>query len=87
MAVVQRIAKDCGDFIPLTPRTLGKALHSRGLLDSREENRKKYTTRRNIQSKRHDVLHLKASTVLNNEWNSASNLEPGHEFPFDGLIA
>jgi hypothetical protein len=88
LAVVQRLAKDCGQFLALTPRTLGKCLFSKGLLARRDVHRNRYTVRKNIQGRRSNFLYLKASSVLSKEWVPCDMLEPGHEGPMmDGLIA
>lgn len=80
------MAKDCGVFLPITPRSLGKCLDAKGLLVSRDKHRNRYTIRKNIQSRRINVLQLKAPSVLSKEWMACDLLEPGHEGPMDDLL-
>lgn len=86
LAAAQRMAKDCGVFLPITPRSLGKCLDAKGLLVSRDKHRNRYTIRKNIQSRRINVLQLKAPSVLSKEWMACDLLEPGHEGPMDDLL-
>ncbi|MGI8551709.1 MAG: DUF3854 domain-containing protein [Dehalococcoidia bacterium] len=86
LAIVQRLARDCGQFLALTPRTLGKCLATKGLLVRRDEHRNRYTVRKNIQGRRSNFLYLHASAVLSKEWMACDFLEPGHEGPMDSLL-
>ena len=42
LAAVQRMAKDCGVFLPLSPRSLGKCLDAKGLLVCRDKHRTEF---------------------------------------------
>jgi hypothetical protein len=56
-ALVQRVAKDLGDPLPVTPLTLTKALHEDGLLAATElDKRKTYEIRRAVQGRTESVL-------------------------------
>lgn len=67
-AELQRFARDQGDSVPVTERTLWKRLHERGVILSREEPR--LTVRRQGlagTNQRTYVLHLTASYIAQNE--------------------
>lgn len=64
--VVQQMAV-AGDGIAVTSRTLHKRLQERGLLASREAQRKKLTVRRMLDGVRRAVLHLHEETLLGEE--------------------
>jgi hypothetical protein len=90
LASAQRVARNTGQHLPLTDRTLGKRLHQRGLLASRDENRGKYTVRLNAQRARPDVLHLSAESVIRPPFYLAAWAEPDYEGPplsLDDLLA
>jgi hypothetical protein len=76
-AELQRFARDQGDSVPLTERTLWKRLHERGVLLSREEPR--LTVRKQGlagTNQRTNVLHLAASYVTHTE-----PIEPSEPHP------
>jgi hypothetical protein len=86
LAAAQEVARGAGQFIPITIKTLGKTLEEKGLLVRREAHRRKYTVRKNIQGRRSNFFHLRASSVLSKEWHSCERLEPGHEGSMDDLL-
>jgi hypothetical protein len=45
LSAAQKVAKNTGQYLPLNEHTLGACLREKGLLVSRDENRKKNTTR------------------------------------------
>jgi len=57
-AVAQRMAAAGGESFPISPQTLSRRLHEKGLLRSVESSRDGYTVRRSLESKRRQVLHL-----------------------------
>jgi hypothetical protein len=57
-AAAQRMARDTGDGFTVTPRTLHRRLHEKGLLMSIDEERGKLVVRRVLASARRYVLHL-----------------------------
>jgi hypothetical protein len=70
-AVVQRLARDGGDQLPLTLATLKKRLRERGLLASTEKHVsagravERCEVRRTLQGKRRWVLHFNAAWLAN----------------------
>jgi hypothetical protein len=70
-AVVQKLARDGGDQLPLTLATLKKRLRERGLLASTEKHAsgrravERCEVRRTLQSKRRWVLHFSAAYLAN----------------------
>jgi len=62
--VAQRLARDGGDTLPVTPQILWKRLKERRLLASVDEKRQTLKIRRTFQRQQHDVLHLHASALL-----------------------
>ena len=68
--VVQRLARDVGDALPVSARTLTKRLHERGLLKTVDQRGGKVRplVRRHLQGLRRDVLHFDAA------WPSSSDL-------------
>jgi hypothetical protein len=62
-AVVQRLAHDSGESLPIASKTLHKRLHEKGLLASTEAGRHKLTVRRTLEGQRRSVLHLSASLL------------------------
>ncbi len=62
-AVAQAMGRATGEEITVSPYTLRKRLHERGLLASVDAVRKKLTLRRTLGGTRHDVLHLRADSL------------------------
>ena len=68
-AVVQRLARDEGDNIPVTLPTLKKRLNERGLLASTEKHRaggrevERLEVRKVLQGKRRSVLHFNSTSL------------------------
>ncbi len=62
-AVAQRMAAAGGESFPISPQTLSRRLHEKGLLRSVESSRDGYTVRRSLESKRRQVLHLHISVL------------------------
>jgi hypothetical protein len=60
-AAAQEMARDQGDGMPVTVRTLRKRLHERGLLAGVDGEREVLTVRRTLEGKRRDVMHLSAA--------------------------
>jgi hypothetical protein len=58
-AAVQKMAKDQGTSISISPQTLWKRLDEKGLLLSKDATRKRNTIRKTIMEKRREVLHIK----------------------------
>jgi hypothetical protein len=56
-AASQKQGRDSGDPLTVTPRTLRKRLHERGLLHSTDTSRQTLTVRRNLEGRRREVLH------------------------------
>jgi hypothetical protein len=61
------VARDQGDALAVTPRTLHKRLSEKGLLVTREEGRGYLTVRRTLGGSRKSVLHLHAGTLVPQE--------------------
>jgi hypothetical protein len=59
-AVAQQLARDQGDGLPISPRTLRKRLKERGLLAEIDTERQVLTVRRTLEGQRRDVLHFSA---------------------------
>jgi hypothetical protein len=86
-AVVQRLARDGGDQLPVTLATLKKRLRERGLLASTEKHRAgdrevgRLEVRRVLQGKRRWVLHLNTQslTSIPSESEPCEPCEPQHE--------
>jgi hypothetical protein len=83
-AVVQRLARDGGDQLPVTLATLKKRLRERGLLASTEKHRAgdrevgRLEVRRVLQGKRRWVLHLNTQ-CLTSIPSESEPCEPQHE--------
>ena len=60
----QRLARDGGDTLQVTPQILWKRLKERRLLASVDEKRQTLKIRRTFQRQQHDVLHLHSSALL-----------------------
>ena len=63
-AVAQGVARDIGDPINVSPRTLHKRLRDRGLLASTENKRGTMTVRKMIAGRRQTLLHFNSVTVM-----------------------
>jgi hypothetical protein len=59
----QQLARDQGDALPVSPRTLRKRLKERGLLAEADTERQVLTVRRTLEGQRRDVLHLSAGLL------------------------
>jgi hypothetical protein len=81
LGAVQRMARECGTFVPFSSQTLGKCLFQRGLLVNCDSHRGRYTVRENIQGRRSNFLMLKPNAILTPEWRNCYFLEPGYEHP------
>jgi hypothetical protein len=63
-AAAQELARDQGEALPVTPRTLHKRLKERGLLAGWDERRQRNTVRRTLDGvKDREVLHLRADCL------------------------
>jgi hypothetical protein len=65
-AAAQELAHRQGDSLPVSPRTLHRRLHERGLLLSVEAHggKTRYAVRRTLEGRRRDVLHIRADTLF-----------------------
>jgi hypothetical protein len=61
-AVAERMARDSGENLGVTPLVLRKRLAERGLLASTDSDHKTLTVRRTFEGIRRDVLHFRTST-------------------------
>lgn len=66
-AAAQKLAREQGEAVAVTPRTLWRRMEERGLLVSRDRDRQKMTTRRTLGGKRYDVLHLTTESLVAGE--------------------
>jgi hypothetical protein len=63
-AAAQELARDQGEALPVTPRTLHRRLKERGLLASWNKRRQRNTVRRTLEGvKDREVLHLRADSL------------------------
>jgi hypothetical protein len=62
-AAAQRLARDQGLSLTVTPRTLWKRAAERGALASRDVARKRNTVRKTIVGKEHPVVHISAEAL------------------------
>ena len=62
-ACAQRIGRDQGISLPINKKTLWKRMQQKGLLASRDENRRRNTIRKNINGMRKNVIHIKGGTL------------------------
>ncbi len=62
-AAAQELARDQGDGMPVSAQTLRKRLHERGLLASVDREREVLKVRRTLESRRREVLHLRAASL------------------------
>ena len=63
LTVAQQVARDGGEPLLIGSRTLHRRLHERGLLVDVEATRDVLTVRRNLESRRRDVLYLHVDTL------------------------
>lgn len=63
-AVAQRLAQGQGESLPVTPRTLHKRLHGRGMLVTTDDTRDRLVVRRMIAGVRRSVLHVPVSFLM-----------------------
>jgi hypothetical protein len=80
-AVVQKLARDQGDALPVTLATLKRRLREQGILVSTERrgNRDRLEVRRTLQGVRREVLHLRAVTLLSLEVAQVAPVSHGGE--------
>ena len=64
LSAAQRLARDAGDALVVTPRTLHRRLRERGYLASTDVKRETLKVRRTLEGARRDVLHLRAGSVM-----------------------
>jgi hypothetical protein len=62
-AASQRVGQAVGDVLAVTPQTLRKRLHERGLLASVDRKRETLTIRKTFEERQHNVLHLRAVSL------------------------
>ena len=62
-AAAQEMARDQGDGLPVSPRTLHRRLKERGLLATWDEVRQRNTVRRTLEGVKREVLHLRADAL------------------------
>jgi hypothetical protein len=60
----QLMGKELGDAFTITPQTLRKRLHERGLLATTDVKRETFNTRKMLEGQRRVVLHLKITTLF-----------------------
>ncbi len=65
--VVQRLARETGEFLTVTQQTLGKRLREQGILRSTESARHTNTVRIMLEGIRRTVWHLNVQDVLSGE--------------------
>jgi hypothetical protein len=77
-AAAQEMARDQGDALPVSPRTLHRRLHERGLLLAVEMHggKTRYAVRRTLEGRRRDVLCLRADTLTSSASAPSAPLEP-----------
>jgi hypothetical protein len=63
LTAAQRVGQATGSPIGVTPKTLAKRLHERGLLRSTEHAHGELQVRRTLEGRRRRVLHLAASAI------------------------
>jgi len=63
-AAAQRLARDQGEALAVTQKTLHKRLHEQGLLASVEDTRGTLTIRRVLGGVRRTVLHLRVASLM-----------------------
>jgi hypothetical protein len=60
----QGIARDLGESLTITVSVLRKRLHEQGMLAAIDISRKTLTVRKQLESQRREVLHIKVSTLF-----------------------
>jgi hypothetical protein len=73
--VVRRLGDESGDGISVSPRTMHKRLHERGLLVTVDRARQVLTVRRTICEKRMDVLHLSVEAFVGGKPDQPDQLD------------
>jgi hypothetical protein len=74
-AAVQRLAREKGEPLTISSKTLHKRLDERGLLATTDSQRGKLTVRRTIEGPRRNVLHLRTASLLSPPEAAQSALE------------
>jgi len=89
-AHVQRLAREQGVSLPVTPRTLWKRMHERGLLEvEQDHNQIYYTPKRTVGGKRRRVLVIRVSSIEGGspqghpQGSSGNPGEPAHQQPYN----
>jgi hypothetical protein len=77
-AAAQELAREQGDGLPVSSRTLRKRLHERGLLASTDTERDVLTVRRTLEGKRREVLHLRAGSLSAEKPDQPDQSEKNH---------
>jgi hypothetical protein len=94
-AAAQEMARDQGQAVPVSPRTLHRRLKEAGLLATWDEKRQRITVRRTLEGVEHrDVLHLRADALSpctgpskpSTEVPNASVLAENRAFSVDGAV-
>jgi hypothetical protein len=62
-AAAHELAREQGDGLSVSPRTLRKRLHERRLLASTDAEREVLTVRRTLEGERREIIHLHTSTL------------------------
>jgi hypothetical protein len=76
-AAAQELARDQGEALPTSPRTLHRRLKDRGLLASWDERRKRLTVRRTLEGvAAREVLHLRSDTFSPTSEPSKPSISP-----------
>ncbi|WP_439628611.1 hypothetical protein [Gemmata sp.] len=86
LGAVQELARRTNTNLPLTPKTLGRELHRKGVIELREEKRGVYTQRVNVASKRIEVYCLAPHRVLAPEFSHPWDPEDGPPPTLDDLL-
>lgn len=77
-AVVQRLAQDKGETIPLTTTTLGKRLNGANLLASTDKPRETLTIRRLVCGVQRKVWHLRTGAIYSAQKPDKPDIDPGN---------
>jgi hypothetical protein len=81
LAVAQQVARDGGDPLLISSRTLHRRLRERGLLVEVEEERGVLTVRRTVEARRRDVLYVRADTLGRLESSAEADDDPPPPMP------
>jgi hypothetical protein len=86
LAVAQQVAREGGDSLLISSRTLHRRLHEAGLLVNVDTNREVLTVRRVLEARRRDVLNLRADALggLESTPSTAADDNPSPPPPFEG---